>query len=65
MSVLDDPQIAILNVPGLNNSGPAHWQTRWERSHDGIRRAELGLWDQPRRNQWATALDRAFEAIAQ
>jgi uncharacterized protein len=60
MSVLDDPQIAILNVPGLNNSGPAHWQTRWERSHDAIRRADLGLWDQLRRNQWVTALDRAI-----
>lgn len=60
MSVLDDPQIAILNVPGLNNSGPAHWQTRWERSHYAIRRADLGLWDNPRRNQWVTALDRAI-----
>src|SRR6478609_3382998 len=64
MSVLDDPQIAILNVPGLGNSGPAHWQTRWERSHDAIRRADLGLWDQPRRNQWVTALDRAIRDAA-
>src|SRR6476619_5267926 len=64
MSVLDDPQIAILNAPGLGNSGPAHWQTRWERTHDAIRRADLGLWDQPRRNQWVTALDRAIRDAA-
>jgi predicted alpha/beta hydrolase family esterase len=64
MSVLDDPQIAILNVPGLNNSGPAHWQTRWERNHGAIGRAELGLWDDPRRNAWVTSLDHAIRAAS-
>jgi len=62
MSILDDPQIAILTVPGLGNSGPAHWQTRWERVHDAIGRADLGLWNDPRRNAWVTALDHAIRS---
>lgn len=33
----------ILNVPGLNNSGPAHWQTRWEQRYPWFRRVELGV----------------------
>lgn len=62
MSVLDDARIAILNVPGLNNSGPAHWQTRWERAHAGIGRADLGHWQLPRRNPWVTNLNQAIRA---
>lgn len=50
----------ILNVPGLNNSGPTHWQTLWERSHADTVRADLGLWDRPHRNLWVTKLDQAI-----
>jgi|GEM_PF-2964508 len=33
----------ILMVPGLNNSGPGHWQTIWEQSVPRARRVDLGL----------------------
>ena len=54
----------IILIPGLNNSGPDHWQTRWqERLPNGIR-AELGGWDSPRRSAWITNLGIAIRQIA-
>jgi uncharacterized protein len=43
----------ILIVPGYENSGPDHWQTRWERQLSTARRIEQASWDEPRREHWA------------
>lgn len=48
--------VDILLVPGLNNSGPGHWQTIWEETLPGARRVDLGLWDDPHRNTWVNKL---------
>lgn len=50
----------ILTVPGLNNSGPSHWQSLWERFRGDTLRVELGQWDRPHRNSWVTKLDQAI-----
>ena len=50
----------ILTVPGLNGSGPSHWQTLWERFRGDTVRAELGMWTRPHRNAWVTKLDQAI-----
>lgn len=50
----------ILTVPGLGNSGPAHWQTLWEVARADTSRVELGMWSAPHRNMWVTKLDRAI-----
>lgn len=50
----------ILTVPGLNNSGPAHWQTRWEQQHGNCHRVELGMWGRPHRNTWVNKLNLAI-----
>ena len=50
----------VLTVPGLGNSGPAHWQTLWEHSRLDTRRVELGMWDTPHRNAWVTKLDQTI-----
>jgi predicted alpha/beta hydrolase family esterase len=47
----------VLLVPGLNDSGPGHWQTRWERERDDCRRVELGRWADPIRNMWVNKLN--------
>lgn len=52
----------VLTVPGLNGSGPTHWQTLWERSRGDTVRAELGMWNTPHRNSWVTRLDQAIRA---
>ena len=45
----------VLLLPGWLNSGPAHWQTRWEALH-GFERVTQHDWDQPRRGDWMTRL---------
>lgn len=51
----------VLTVPGLDNSGPGHWQTIWERERPDCERAELGMWSSPHRNSWVTALNSAIQ----
>lgn len=51
----------ILTVPGLANSGPGHWQTRWEEALPDCRRVDLGLWDDPHRNTWVNKLNLAIQ----
>lgn len=55
----------VMTVPGLQGSGPAHWQTLWEQTRNDTVRIELGMWDQPRRNPWVTRLDQAIRAASQ
>ena len=51
-----------LMVPGIDNSGPQHWQTLWERRREDCARVELGMWDMPHRNAWVTNLNAAIAA---
>lgn len=53
-------QPIVLTVPGLNGSGPSHWQTLWEQSRPDTTRIELGMWSAPRRNAWVTKIDQAI-----
>jgi uncharacterized protein len=50
----------VVTVPGLNGSGPEHWQALWERDRMDTVRAELGMWNTPHRNSWVTRLDQAI-----
>ena len=49
-----------LIVPGLDNSGPDHWQTLWEEKRDDCRRVDLGRWSAPDRRIWTERLDAAL-----
>ena len=55
-------QPTILTVPGLGGSGPAHWQTLWEKARPDTARIELGMWHRPHRNAWVTKIDQAVSA---
>ncbi|MBX3608925.1 MAG: serine hydrolase family protein [Hydrogenophaga sp.] len=46
----------VLILPGWQNSGPEHWQSRWERSH-GYHRVQQHDWMQPRRGDWMARLE--------
>lgn len=46
----------VLILPGWQNSGPDHWQSRWERSH-GFIRVEQHDWMQPLRGDWIARLE--------
>lgn len=53
-------QPLVLVVPGLNNSGPGHWQTLWENQRSDCQRVHLGMWDKPHRNTWVNQLNLAI-----
>lgn len=57
---LGDETPIVLTVPGLDNSGPGHWQSIWETERSDTIRAELGMWDRPHRNSWVTKLNAAI-----
>ncbi len=46
----------VLILPGWLNSGPDHWQSRWERSH-GYQRVEQHDWQRPLRGDWIARLE--------
>jgi predicted alpha/beta hydrolase family esterase len=54
----------VLTVPGIDNSGPGHWQSLWERERDDCTRVELGSWEKPQRNLWVTKLGSAIAAAS-
>lgn len=53
-------QATVLIVPGYTNSGPAHWQTLWQRDHPEYVRVEQRDWDHPQRTEWVATLDVAI-----
>jgi len=53
----------ILVLPGLNNSGEGHWQTRWESLLPRARRVPQHDWDTPQRADWVVALDAEIAAV--
>jgi len=46
----------ILLLPGWQNSGPDHWQSRWEALHGDLR-VEQHDWMRPLRGDWITRLE--------
>ncbi|WP_454814250.1 RBBP9/YdeN family alpha/beta hydrolase [Labrys neptuniae] len=51
----------ILIVPGLGNSGPGHWQSRWQAKLSTARRVEQDDWDHPEREAWVNRLVEAVQ----
>ncbi len=49
-------QPRILTLPGWLDSGPAHWQSRWEMLH-GFERVQQADWIWPRRGDWLARLE--------
>jgi predicted alpha/beta hydrolase family esterase len=54
---------SFLIVPGLGNSGPAHWQTHWHTMLPGARRVVQRNWDLPVMRAWADTVARAILAM--
>ena len=53
-------QYDVLVLPGWHNSGPAHWQSRWEQLFPVMRRVQQGNWETPQREDWIANLDGAI-----
>ena len=46
----------VLILPGWQDSGPDHWQSRWQARH-GFERVQQADWLWPRRGDWMARLD--------
>ncbi|MDA4848217.1 RBBP9/YdeN family alpha/beta hydrolase [Hoeflea poritis] len=57
----------ILIVPGYKNSGPDHWQSRWQAKLSTARRVEQQSWAKPERTEWtaniAAAVNEATKPV--
>ena len=51
----------VLILPGWQNSGPDHWQSRWEALH-GYQRVQQHDWMRPLRGDWMAQLEEAVLA---
>lgn len=51
----------VLLLPGWQNSGPDHWQSRWEALH-GFTRVQQHDWMRPLRGDWMMQLEEAVLA---
>ena len=51
----------ILIVPGYTNSGPEHWQSRWQSKLGSARRVDQAEWSKPVREDW---VQRVVEEVA-
>ena len=49
----------ILIIPGYTNSGPEHWQTRWQGKLSTARRVEQAEWSKPVLKDWMGELAKA------
>lgn len=61
---MTDPNLTpVLVLPGWQNSGPAHWQSRWEALY-GYSRVDQHDWMRPLRGDWQIQLEEALLAQA-
>lgn len=56
--------VDILIVPGWLNSGPDHWQSRWESKLKTARRIEQDDWHAPDRDEWVANIVRTVGEAA-
>lgn len=49
----------ILIIPGLGNSGPDHWQSRWEAKLSSARRVVQDDWEHPEFGDWTARIGTA------
>jgi predicted alpha/beta hydrolase family esterase len=55
---------AVLVLPGYGDSGPDHWQSRWEATDLRLRRVVQRDWLEPKLDEWRAVLDREISRCA-
>lgn len=55
-------RVRTLILPGLYDSGPEHWQSRWERLDASCTRVQQREWAQPDCADWVATLDASIRA---
>ncbi len=52
----------LLFIPGHTNSGPEHWQTRWQEKLKTASRVNQRDWDRPVKSEWVAAVNSAIDS---
>jgi predicted alpha/beta hydrolase family esterase len=65
MTFPDFSHYRVLIVPGLNNSGAGHWQTRWQERYPAFERVEQDDWTHPDLPAWSRRLQQSLRSSAQ
>jgi predicted alpha/beta hydrolase family esterase len=50
-------QFRVLIAPGLHDSGPDHWQSRWQRLFPAFERVRQDDWEHPDLPRWSARVD--------
>lgn len=58
------PALNVILIPGLHDSSPEHWQSRWQRLHPEFARVRQRDWTDPCLPEWAARIDLARQADA-
>jgi len=53
----------VLIVPGIDDSGPGHWQTAWQARLPRAARVSQRDWARPRLSDWVKGLDLALSSL--
>lgn len=51
----------MLILAGINNSGPDHWQSLWQKKHPEFLKVQHRDWDHPVCSEWMADLEKAVE----
>jgi uncharacterized protein len=54
----------VLVLPGYQNSGDGHWQTRWETAYRNFTRVPMRDWEHPVCDDWCRTLDATVATVA-
>jgi len=57
-----EPTFSVLVLPGLNSSGPKHWQSLWEQGDARFRRVQQKDWLTPQLSDWVEGISQAVAA---
>jgi uncharacterized protein len=56
--------MSVILIPGIGDSGPAHWQSLWQADDPAMVRIAPQSWDAPDLADWIKALQSAVDAAA-
>ncbi len=57
--------VRILIIPGLNDSGPTHWQTWLQTQYRGAVRVKQRHWDRPDLDTWAARITEVVDSASE
>ena len=58
-----DIAATVLILPGIGDSGPAHWQSLWQAANPGFQRVAQRDWEHPVCREWVATLEGSLQKM--